>query len=111
MALWALSFVLDHDFAIGRDEDNNGQRDLTTTEIANRFDRTRNSTYSEDQRFAVPNILRVAQQNYTTLDPAVAATTMTETVKLLNTVFAASVTTDRAVKPLILFARRAALAT
>ncbi|MCE7989828.1 MAG: hypothetical protein DYG89_52445, partial [Caldilinea sp. CFX5] len=104
-ALWALSFVLDHHFALGRDEDNNGQRDLTVNEIANRFDRTRNAGYSEDQRFAVPNLLRVAQQNYTTLDEAVAATTMTETVKLLNTVFAPAVTADRAIKPLIMFAQ------
>jgi len=104
-ALWALSFVLDHHFALGRDEDNNGQRDLTVNEIANRFDRTRNAVYSEDQRFAVPNILRVSQQSYTTLDQAVAATTMTETVKLLNTVFAPAVTADRAIKPLILFAQ------
>lgn len=105
VALWALSFVLDHHFALGRDEDNNGQRDLTVNEIANRFDRTRNAAYSEEQRFAVPNILRVAQQSYTTLDQAVAATTMTETVKLLNTVFSPAVTADRAVKPLIMFAQ------
>jgi len=104
-ALWALSFVLDHHFALGRDENGDGQRDLTVNEIANRFDRTRNAAYTDDQRFAVPNGLRVAQQTYTTFDQAVAATTMTETVNLLNTVFAPAVTADRAIKPLIMFAQ------
>src|SRR5690606_12833258 len=35
-ALWALSFVLDHHFALARDENNDGQRDLTIDDIAPR---------------------------------------------------------------------------
>jgi hypothetical protein len=103
-ALATLSFVLDHHFVIGRDENNDGRRDLTVDEIANRFDRTRNSGYSEEQRFAVPNILRVVKHDYATIEQAVAFTTMTETQKILDT-FTPLATADRTVKPLIFFAQ------
>jgi hypothetical protein len=103
LALMALSFVLEHHFLVGRDENNDGQRDLTVDEIANRFDHTRNSSYSDDQRFAVPNYLRVEKQSYTTLEQATAYTTMTETQKILAN-FVAATTADRNVRPLIFFA-------
>ncbi|HMN30091.1 MAG TPA: hypothetical protein PKE45_18205, partial [Caldilineaceae bacterium] len=81
-ALWALSFVLDHHFVIGRDDNHDGQRDLKVSDLAARFDRDNNP--SEDQRFAVPNILQVVTQSYPTLDQALATTAMTTTKQILN---------------------------
>ncbi|MFN8487403.1 MAG: LamG-like jellyroll fold domain-containing protein [Caldilineaceae bacterium] len=103
-ALWALSFVLDHHFLLGRDENKDGQRDLTVDEITRRFDHAQNSSITDDQRFAVPNILRVSQQNYATVDQAVASTAMTETKKVLTN-FNAAGTADATLKPLLLFAQ------
>src|SRR5262249_4428174 len=56
-AIWALSYVLDHHFALGRDDNGDGRRDVTIDDLATRFDRDNNP--SEAQRFAVPNILQV----------------------------------------------------
>ncbi|MFN8440654.1 MAG: LamG-like jellyroll fold domain-containing protein [Caldilineaceae bacterium] len=105
-AIWSLSYVLDHHFLIARDADNNGQRDLTLETINQRFDHTRNSGVSEDQRFAVPNLLRVETKSYDTLEQAVAFTAMTETQKILTN-FITVTTADPDVKPLILFAQEA----
>lgn len=102
-ALWALSFVLDHHFVLGRDDNGDGRRDLTLDDMATRFDRDNNP--SEAQRMDVPNILQVEKQSYPTLNQAVAFTAMTETVKILNNVFKPLVTADRTRKPLLLFAQ------
>lgn len=103
--LWAFSYVLDHHFALGRDDNNNGQRDLTIAEIARRFDRTGNSGVSDDERFGVPNLLRVEQQSYPTLDQAVATTAMTETNRILQDTFASAVGADQTIQPLLFFAQ------
>ena len=105
--LWALALVLDHHFLIGRDENTDGVRDLKVSDLASRFDRDNNP--SETQRFAVPNLLQVTTNSYTTGDEATAATAMTETNKILNTVFKPVVTADNAVKPLLLFAEENSL--
>jgi hypothetical protein len=105
-AIWSLSYVLDHHFLIARDANNDSQRDLTLADIDQRFDHTRNSGVSDDQRFAVPNILRVEKQSYEMLEQAVAFTAMTKTQEILaNFVTAASA--DRDVKPLLFFAQEA----
>jgi len=105
--LWALSLVLDHHFLIGRDDNNDSVRDLKVSDLATRFDRDNNPT--EAQRFAVPNILQVVTNSYTTGDEATASTAMTETTKILDTVFKPVVTADNAVKPLLLFAQEQSL--
>lgn len=104
-ALWSLAYVLDHHFAIARDDNNDGQRDVTVDTIAQRFDRTTNGTVSEADRFGVPNVLRVVQNRYPLLDQALAAAVMTETKQLLNSAFTSAVTADASVKPLIMFAQ------
>jgi hypothetical protein len=104
-ALWSLAYVLDHHFAIARDDNRDGQRDVTVETIAQRFDRTTNGSVSEADRFGVPNVLRVVKNSYPLLDQALAATVMTETKKILDSAFTASVTADAGVKPLIMFAQ------
>jgi hypothetical protein len=103
-ALWALSTVLDHHFVIGRDENNDGQRDLTFAQLGPLFDRTRNSGVSDAARYGVPNSLRVAEVDKPTLEEAVATTAMTET-KTVLTAFQTAATADRSAKPLLLFAQ------
>jgi hypothetical protein len=102
--LWALTTGLDNSFLAARDQDNNGARDITLAEIARRFDRTRNNGVNDVERWAIPNILRVAHRSYPSLDQAVASTAMTETTSILQT-FNASWTSDQSLKPLLLFAR------
>lgn len=104
-ALWSLAYVLDHHFAIARDDNNDGQRDVTVDTIAQRFDRTTNGSVTEADRFGVPNVLRVVQNRYPLLDQALASTAMTETKKLLDSNFTSAVTADANVKPLIMFAQ------
>ena len=104
-ALWSLAYVLDHHFAIARDDNRDGQRDVTVDTIAQRFDRTTNGAVSEADRFGVPNVLRVVKNSYPLLDQALASTAMTETKQLLNSAFTPAVTADPGVKPLIMFAQ------
>ena len=102
-AIWALSIVLDRHFTVARDADNNNQRDLTVADLAPRFDRDNSPTAA--QRMDVPDLLQVVTRSYTTLDQAIAATTMTETVAILNNVFQPHVDGNRQIKPLLLFAQ------
>jgi hypothetical protein len=98
-AITAISFVMDHHFVLGRNDR------LTLNEAAKRFDHTRNSNYTDDQRFGVPRITRAMTQTYSTIDQAIAFTAMTETIKILNDQFAFHVAADRDIKPLIFFAQ------
>jgi hypothetical protein len=102
-AIWALSIVLDRHFTVARDADNNNQRDLTVADLAPRFDRDNSPTAA--QRMDVPDLLQVVTRSYTTLDQAIAAATMTETVAILNNVFQPHVDGNRQIKPLLLFAQ------
>lgn len=102
-ALWALAHVFDQHFVIGRDAGNDGARDVQVANMAARFDRDNNP--SDAQRMDVPNILQVVTRSYTTLDAALASTTMTETAAILDSVFKPLVTNDRQIKPLIFFAQ------
>ncbi len=102
-AIWGLSYVLDHHFTVARDTNNDNRRDLTVADLAPRFDRDNNP--SDAQRMDVPNLLQVVTRSYSTLDQAVASTTMTETVAILNSVFQPHVDANRQIKPLLLFAQ------
>jgi hypothetical protein len=106
-SLTALSAGLDNSFLAARDQDGNGQRDVDLAEIVRRFDRITNAGVSEDERWAIPNILRAERQNYTTLDQALSSTTMTETVRILNSKFAPSWASDNTIKPVLMYAQEA----
>jgi hypothetical protein len=102
-ALWALSYALDGQFVVARDDNNDSVRDLKLADFPARFDRDNNP--SAAQRMEVPNILQVVTNSYPTVDQAVAFTAMTETLKILTEQFAAPVANDREIKPLLLFAQ------
>ncbi|MFZ4662787.1 MAG: LamG-like jellyroll fold domain-containing protein, partial [Caldilineaceae bacterium] len=102
-AIWGLSFVLDHHFVLGRDDNQDSRRDLTIQDLAPRFDLDNNP--SEAQRFSVPNVLHIQTQSYPTFNQAVAFTAMTSTVQILNNVFKPLALNNRSVKPLLLFAQ------
>jgi hypothetical protein len=77
IALWSLTQGLDNSLLAPRDANNNGKRDLGLqvgagdSTLVGRFDRTQNGAVSEDERWAIPNILRVLQRDsYATLDAA-----------------------------------------
>ncbi|NCC30771.1 MAG: hypothetical protein EOM24_01960, partial [Chloroflexia bacterium] len=105
--LWLLSHGLDHAFLGGRDQDGDSQRDVTLDEIKARFDRDGNSGVSEEQRWSLPNVLKVETASYATLDEAVATTAITTTSALLEQVFSPHWSASAAVPimPLLLFAR------
>ncbi|MCE7985168.1 MAG: hypothetical protein DYG89_28680 [Caldilinea sp. CFX5] len=102
--LFLLAHGLDNSFLAGRDQDHNGQRDLNVAEIARRFDRATNSAVSEDERWAIPNTLRVEAKSYDTLDRALMTTAMTETKRILDANFAAGWAQDNTRKPVLMFA-------
>lgn len=104
-ALTALSAGLDNAFLSGRDQDNNGQRDVDLSEIVRRFDRLGNAAVSEDQRWAIPNYLRVERNDYPSFDQALITTTMTETARILSSQFNSRWAADNSIKPLLLFAQ------
>jgi hypothetical protein len=102
--LMLLTRGLDQSFLTPRDQNQNGQRDVTVNELVRRFNRTTNSAVPATERWNMPNTLRVEQQSYSTLDQALMSTAMTETVRVLNSAFAAPWQGDKTLKPLILFA-------
>lgn len=102
--LGLLSQGLNESFLTGRDQDNNGQRDVDLSEIVRRFDRNQNGGVGERDRWAIPNTLQVERQNYPIYDQAIMFTAMTETVRVLNSNFAPHWQADNALKPLLLFA-------
>jgi hypothetical protein len=102
-AIWALAYALEGHFLAPRNDNNDGRRDLTLADLPARFDRDNNP--SAAQRMDVPNILQVEMRSYATLDEAMASTTMTETGRILNTVFQSHVDADRQIKPLLVFAQ------
>ena len=102
-ALWALSHVLERHFTVARDTNHDNRRDLILADFPARFDRDNNPT--DAQRMDVPNILQVVSRSYSTLDAAMASTTMTETTAILKNVFQPHVANDRQIKPLLLFAQ------
>ncbi|MFN8489011.1 MAG: LamG-like jellyroll fold domain-containing protein [Caldilineaceae bacterium] len=106
-SLAALTLGLDNSFLAGRDQDNNGQRDVTINDLAPRFDRTLNGTLTSDQRWGldgVDNNLRVERHDYATFDQASIATAMTDTVGVLTRQFNPKWTADNTLKPTILYA-------
>ncbi|NJO05067.1 MAG: hypothetical protein HC876_05800 [Chloroflexaceae bacterium] len=100
--LWLLVDGLDRSFINGRDQDNDGNRDLTVAEIARRFDRTLNGNVSAEERWSLPNAFRVATASYEYNDLALLTTTVTETKQLLDTAFAPRWTAAAPIKPLLL---------
>ena len=98
---------LDQIFLTGRDQDSNGQRDLTIPEISRRFNRTTNSAVSPTERWEIPNVLRVETKSYPTFDEALMSTAMTETLRTLNSSFTAFWQQDQSLKPMLLFAHEA----
>ena len=102
--MYALAEGLDSSFLAGRDQDANNQRDVTVSEIARRFNRDTNGGVTASQRWAIPNVLRVEQSSYPTIDQAVQTLAVTETKRILNTRFADVWQADKTLKPLLLYA-------
>jgi hypothetical protein len=90
--LMLLSSGLDRTFLSSRDCDTltaegvcqgNGQRDMTIGEIVRRFDHTSNSAVSAEQRWNVPNTLRVQTKRYNHVDAALMNIAGGDTVNLV----------------------------
>jgi len=103
--LVALSHGLDNAFLSPRDQDNNGVRDINLNEIKRRFERTTNAAVSATERWGTDNVLRVELTEYDLADKASAFTAMTETKRILNSVFAPYWLGDKALKPMLMFAQ------
>jgi hypothetical protein len=103
-SLILLADGLDHSFLAGRDEDGDGHRDITVAEIYNRFDHTTNDA-TDEQRWNIPNILRVETHTYEHLDMARATIPMTDTKAILSGVFTAHWSESAPITPTLMFAR------
>lgn len=104
-AVWSIIHGLDTTFLVGRDADNNGQPDLTVPEIERRFNHPTNSTVGSDERWGIPDLLRVERRTYDTYDRALATTAITETNRILNNVFTPARQQDPSLRPRLLFVR------
>lgn len=104
-ALVALSHGLDNSFLAPRDQNNDGRRDVSLDEIARRFDRDTNSAVSTTERWGIANTLQVERRDYATGDQAVVSLAMTETRRILNSVFQSFWNADKTLQPLLMFAQ------
>ncbi len=102
--LLALADGLDYTFLAGRDADGDGQRDLTIAEIHNRFDRLTNVAISAEQRWNIPDGLRVATYTYPHQDVYLQHVA-TDTRAILNNAFTAYWSASAPITPTLLFAR------
>jgi len=108
-ALWLLAHGLDNSFVAGRDQDGDGQRDLTLADISARFDHNSNNGIPDQTRWGIPNVLSVTNiaagasgaTLFPTLDQAVTAT-ISSTKDVLRKF------TNASVKPLLMFASETA---
>jgi hypothetical protein len=98
-AIWLLLHGLENSFLAARDENNDGQRDITVATIA------ADGGASIAARWEIPNVLSAQMASYNTLDQAIATTTMTNTVRILNDVFSPIWSQNDPIRPLFLFAR------
>jgi hypothetical protein len=85
--LWDLAHGLEAAFVLTRDEDDDGQRDITIAEIERRWHNEGNQGVSDEERWNIPqNALQVHTFSYEHED-YVAHIMMTETVKILDDYF------------------------
>lgn len=106
-SLTALTLGFNESFLAGRDQDNNGQRDVTINNIFARFDHTQNDALTSDQRWGLDgaqNNLRVERYDYATFDQATVFTAMTNTVQLLTSQFDAHWAANNTLKPTLAYA-------
>ncbi|NJK80869.1 MAG: hypothetical protein HC914_13610 [Chloroflexaceae bacterium] len=121
-ALWLLAAGLDGAFLIPRtgpdrweiDTSNplhptmrliTGDREVTVDELARRFNHPTNSAVTEEERWGIPNILRVntPAAPYATFDKAIMDIGTDKATDILNTAFAGSWQQDNSLKPLITY--------
>lgn len=110
-AVWSIIHGLDTTFLAARDADNNGQLDLSVPEIERRFNHPTNSTVGSDERWGIPDLLRVERRTYDTYDRALATTAITETNRILNSVFTPARQQDPSLRPRLLFVREERVVT
>ncbi len=104
--LWALANSLGKSFMAGRDEDDDGERDIDIAEIENRFDnQTNTSIPAGDERLwgLDQDAFRVETYTYPTQD-YIAHIPMTVTLEVLDTYFMSG-SSCLSETPLLLFAR------
>jgi len=99
--LMRLTYGLDHTFLAARDADDDGQRDVTVSELYRRFNHTTNATVPiTPTRWAISNTLAVTTTAHAHLDEALMTTAMTTTPAILD-----NFTAHAPVTPTLLFAR------
>jgi len=104
--LWALAYGLDQTFLTGRDEDEDGERDITIDEIQARFDNRVNGGTSDEERWDIPSeAFQVETFSYDHEDYFVHVM-MTETQRILTDNFDAW-REQGAEAPTLLFAQEA----
>ncbi|MEZ4560620.1 MAG: hypothetical protein R2854_30000 [Caldilineaceae bacterium] len=110
--LYALVYGLDVTFMAARDCDTtdsngdcvgNGQRDITVAEIDRRFNAATNAGVSEEERWALPNVLGVDRHTYDSGDLALFDTTITQTVGLLDEVYTGVWTESEPITPTLMY--------
>ncbi len=111
--LYGLAYGLTHTFLAGADCDSldsegdcvgNGQRDVTVAELERRFNYATNDGISVEDRWSLPNVLRVERNQYDSLDLGLMATAITETVALLEESFTPVWTANDSITPTIMLA-------
>ena len=118
-ALVPLALGLESAFLSGRDCDTastsgacigNGKPDLTVNgrgegapKLAERFDRTKNSAATDEQRWGIPNILRVNTRTYAHRDVALTSIGSVEAKGILDTNFTARWQASAPITPTLLF--------
>jgi len=88
--LWAVASGLEASFAVGRDQDDDGERDITITEIDARF--SIGSSASITARFGISNAVKLETVTYAyPHEGFIAHVSMTETQRILSDTFTAHV--------------------
>lgn len=87
LALWALADNLESTFINARDSDGDGQRDITVSEIQQRFNHATNGAIPLESRWGITNSLSVATHHYLSRDDMLTALMGTDVEQLLSDAF------------------------
>ncbi|MBN1888600.1 MAG: Ig-like domain-containing protein [Thermoflexales bacterium] len=103
--LWGLALGLDKSFMAGRDQDGDGQRDLTIADIQARFDRRYNQAVPEEERWSIPQDALLVETYTFTHQSYLAHIPMTHTPQILSGYFLGADEQPKIQNPSLLFLR------
>lgn len=103
--LYLLAHGLQSTYLAGRDSDNDGELDVTISELYDRFNYTTNSAATEIERWGIADVLTVAVDTHDSANDAVISLAVTDTTAILESDFSDRWTESAMITPTLMVLR------